>query len=140
VNSRRKGVAELTITPEFDNDTSGIKADERRILDLLYVGLNDATIARRLGMGHRTVQRKVQRLMERLQANGRVALGAHAQELGLLDSAGLVPDEKDGQNRTERASDRNTHARESTFAVRTPSASLRQLHVTASGSPDHMTH
>lgn len=80
----------MTITPEFGTRTLCIESDERRILDLLYTGLNDASIARRLGVGHRTVQRKVQRLMERLQANGRVALGARAQELGLLRPVGLA--------------------------------------------------
>ncbi|RZB18103.1 winged helix-turn-helix transcriptional regulator [Streptomyces sp. F001] len=59
-------------------------ASDRKILNLLYAGLNDASIARQLAIGHRTVQRRVQRLMELLQANGRVALGARAQELGLL--------------------------------------------------------
>ncbi|WP_199807464.1 LuxR C-terminal-related transcriptional regulator [Streptomyces sp. NRRL F-5650] len=54
------------------------------ILNLLYAGFSDASIARRLGVGHRTVQRRVQRLMEQLRAKGRVALGARAQELGLL--------------------------------------------------------
>ncbi|MFF8031692.1 LuxR C-terminal-related transcriptional regulator [Streptomyces sp. NPDC016626] len=53
-------------------------------MNLLYAGLSDASIARQLDVGHRTVQRRVQRLMEQLQANGRVALGARAQELGLL--------------------------------------------------------
>jgi DNA-binding CsgD family transcriptional regulator len=120
-------VAELTITPEFDAGVSGIEADERRILDLLYAGLNDATIARRLGMGHRTVQRKVQRLMERLHANGRVALGAHAQELGLLhsaDSSQLNRTNRPASNRTaaRRVGDRTTHPRESAFPVHTPSA------------------
>ncbi|MFG2683203.1 LuxR C-terminal-related transcriptional regulator [Streptomyces sp. NPDC048392] len=56
-------------------------------MNLLYAGFSDASIARQLDIGHRTVQRRVQRLMDRLQANGRVALGARAQELGLLRSA-----------------------------------------------------
>ncbi|MDX3456141.1 helix-turn-helix transcriptional regulator [Streptomyces sp. ME02-8801-2C] len=130
-------MAELTITPDFDTSAPGIEADERRILDLLYAGLNDATIARRLGMGHRTVQRKVQRLMERLHANGRVALGAHAQKLGLLHSADApqptrpsrrttdrTPTTRTAANRAaaQRAGDRNTHSRESTFPVHTSSA------------------
>ncbi|WP_105975528.1 response regulator transcription factor [Streptomyces geranii] len=91
----------MTITPEFDADASCIEPDERRILALLYTGLNDASIARRLGVGHRTVQRKVQRLMERLQANGRVALGARAQELGLLRTAGPASRD-DGDNDIQR--------------------------------------
>ncbi|MEU5221801.1 LuxR C-terminal-related transcriptional regulator [Streptomyces toyocaensis] len=57
-------------------------------MQLLYAGLGDASIARQLDVGHRTVQRRIQRLMDHLGANGRVALGARAQELGLLRSGG----------------------------------------------------
>ena len=78
----------MTVMPEFTTRTPEIDASDQKILNLLYAGLNDASIARRIGVGHRTVQRKVQRLMERLHANGRVALGAHAQELGLLERGG----------------------------------------------------
>jgi len=60
---------------------------ELKILSLLYSGLDDASIARRLHVGHRTVQRHVQGLMIRLDAPGRVALGARAQEFGLLGRA-----------------------------------------------------
>jgi DNA-binding NarL/FixJ family response regulator len=74
----------LTVTPEINVGDPRIDANDQRILNLLYEGLNDASIARHLGVGHRTIQRKVHRLMEQLQANGRVALGARAQELGLL--------------------------------------------------------
>lgn len=81
------GEATLTVTPECDTTNPGIHPNDQKILNLLYEGLNDASIARHLGVGHRTVQRKVQRLMELLEANGRVALGARAQELGLLGSA-----------------------------------------------------
>ncbi|MFF0017628.1 helix-turn-helix domain-containing protein [Streptomyces sp. NPDC005374] len=56
------------------------------IVRLLSQGLGDAAIGRRLGIGHRTVQRRVQRVMNRWGVVGRVALGARAQELGLLDS------------------------------------------------------
>jgi DNA-binding NarL/FixJ family response regulator len=45
-------------------------------------------VARQLGIGHRTVQRRVGNLMRHLGATGRVALGARAQELGLFPSAG----------------------------------------------------
>ncbi|WP_328871570.1 helix-turn-helix domain-containing protein [Streptomyces sp. NBC_00287] len=57
------------------------------IVRMLYQGLGDAAIGRRLGIGHRTVQRRVHRLMERWNVPGRVALGARAQELGLLGPA-----------------------------------------------------
>ncbi|MGX2995131.1 LuxR C-terminal-related transcriptional regulator [Streptomyces sp. JNUCC 64] len=56
---------------------------EIRILRLLHEGLDDAAVARRLCVGHRTVQRRVHNLMKRWEVNGRVALGARAQELGV---------------------------------------------------------
>ncbi|MEU3898771.1 LuxR C-terminal-related transcriptional regulator [Streptomyces sp. NPDC045251] len=63
---------------------------ELRILRLLFEGLGEAAIGRRLGLGHRTVQRKMRGLMLRWRVKGRVALGARAHELGLLPSgAGL---------------------------------------------------
>ncbi|MEU4485924.1 helix-turn-helix transcriptional regulator [Streptomyces purpurascens] len=57
---------------------------DRDVLRLLYQGLDDATVARRLGVSHRTVQRRVQRIMTDLGVSGRFALGAKAQELGLI--------------------------------------------------------
>ncbi|MCX4660709.1 DNA-binding response regulator [Streptomyces sp. SID4919] len=58
---------------------------EIRILRLLHEGLDDAAVARRLCVGHRTVQRRVHDLMKRWEVNGRVALGARAQELGVYE-------------------------------------------------------
>ncbi|GAA4993554.1 hypothetical protein GCM10023335_01430 [Streptomyces siamensis] len=81
----------MTVTPELDVNKPRIEANDQKILNLLYAGLNDASIARHLGVGHRTIQRKVHRLMELLEANGRVALGARAQELGLLVGASRQP-------------------------------------------------
>ncbi|MFJ6729587.1 LuxR C-terminal-related transcriptional regulator [Streptomyces sp. NPDC091281] len=75
----------MSTTPTWKKNAPQLDDNDRRILRHLYSGLSDASIARHLGVGHRTIQRKVQRLMEHLQANGRVALGARAQELGLLD-------------------------------------------------------
>ncbi|MFC5244509.1 response regulator transcription factor [Streptomyces atrovirens] len=62
-----------------------LSQSDREIVRLLYQGLGDAAIGRRLGLGHRTVQRRVQQLMRRWEVPGRVALGARAQELGLFD-------------------------------------------------------
>ncbi|CAL9529345.1 hypothetical protein SUDANB176_04018 [Streptomyces sp. enrichment culture] len=81
----------MTTSPESFVGISQIDANDRKILNLLYAGLDDASIARRLSVGHRTVQRRIRRLMERLQANGRVALGARAQELGLLHPPRTIP-------------------------------------------------
>ncbi|MFW6690381.1 DNA-binding response regulator [Streptomyces sp. MAR4 CNX-425] len=64
-----------------------IDATGLQILRLLYFGFDDASVARRLGLGHRTVQRRVHYLMQVLGAKGRVALGARAQQLGLLTQA-----------------------------------------------------
>ncbi|MFE6038564.1 helix-turn-helix transcriptional regulator [Streptomyces sp. NPDC056452] len=58
---------------------------DRRILALLQVGLTDATIARQLGMGHRTVQRRLQTLMESVGAATRFQLGWHAAVSGWLE-------------------------------------------------------
>ncbi|MEV8015871.1 LuxR C-terminal-related transcriptional regulator [Streptomyces sp. NPDC086554] len=68
-----------------------IDATGLQILALLYKGLDDAAVARQLGIGHRTVQRKVQDLMSSLEARGRVALGAQAQRLGLLPESASGP-------------------------------------------------
>ncbi|BFO13951.1 hypothetical protein SHKM778_03390 [Streptomyces sp. KM77-8] len=57
---------------------------DRDLLALLYQGFDDATVARRLGVSHRTVQRRVRRIMSDLGVSGRFALGAKAQELGLI--------------------------------------------------------
>lgn len=63
-----------------------IEETDRKILQLLYLGLSDAGVARQLGLGHRTVQRRVGNLMVQLRVRGRVALGAKAQEIGLFSS------------------------------------------------------
>ncbi|GAA2768880.1 hypothetical protein GCM10010103_79250 [Streptomyces paradoxus] len=61
-----------------------LKDTDCKILELLYRGLSDAGVARQLGIGHRTVQRRVGKIMSQFQVRGRVALGAKAQELGLF--------------------------------------------------------
>lgn len=55
-----------------------------RILELLARGYDDARVGYRVGLSHRSVQRRVQWLMTYLGANGRVALGAKAHAVGLL--------------------------------------------------------
>ncbi|MGW0781000.1 helix-turn-helix transcriptional regulator [Streptomyces sp. NPDC002913] len=61
---------------------------DREIVALLYTGLTDAAIARQLGMGHRTVQRRLRVLMDEVGAATRFQLGWHAARAGWLD----VPD------------------------------------------------
>lgn len=55
-----------------------------QILELMGKGFPDSAIGNKLSLGHRTVQRRVQRMMERTGANGRFALGIRISELGLL--------------------------------------------------------
>ncbi|MFJ8111088.1 helix-turn-helix domain-containing protein [Streptomyces sp. NPDC096132] len=57
------------------------------ILRLMRNGLPDKAIAQHLALGHRTVQRRVNRLMEDLEARGRFALGLRVSEIGLLNEA-----------------------------------------------------
>lgn len=63
----------------------GLDALDRQLLALLHVGLTDAAIARQLGMGHRTVQRRLSALMTRANASTRFQLGSHAARAGWLD-------------------------------------------------------
>ncbi|MFB7372103.1 hypothetical protein ACFC0D_19925 [Streptomyces sp. NPDC056222] len=58
---------------------------DRQIVALLHVGLTDSAIARQLGMGHRTVQRRLHALMDAVGAATRFQLGWHAAESGWLD-------------------------------------------------------
>ncbi|MFC9624163.1 hypothetical protein ACFTXM_30685 [Streptomyces sp. NPDC056930] len=64
---------------------AGLDTIDRQIVSLLYVGLTDAAIARQLGMGHRTVQRRLQSLMAEVGAATRFQLGWHAACSGWLD-------------------------------------------------------
>ncbi|MEE1927534.1 helix-turn-helix transcriptional regulator [Streptomyces sp. TRM 70351] len=74
----------MTISPKTDEI-------DLRILSLLCDGLSDAAVGRRLGIGHRTVQRRVGRMMTVLGVSGRVALGAKAERLGWFDVAAARP-------------------------------------------------
>ncbi|MET9220138.1 MULTISPECIES: helix-turn-helix domain-containing protein [unclassified Streptomyces] len=53
-----------------------------RILSLLLAGLTDASAAKQLDLGLRTVQRRVKRLMEIAEVTTRLQLGWHAYERG----------------------------------------------------------
>ncbi|MGW2281221.1 helix-turn-helix transcriptional regulator [Streptomyces sp. NPDC001770] len=83
-------------TAAVAEDASGTLLDpaDRRILALLHLGLTDSAIARQLGMGHRTVQRRLQRLMAQVKASTRFQLGWHAARNGWLED---VPGTAGGQ-------------------------------------------
>ncbi|MFB6818429.1 helix-turn-helix transcriptional regulator [Streptomyces sp. NPDC056347] len=68
-----------------------IAAVDRQIVALLHVGLTDAAIARQLGMGHRTVQRRLHTLMDEVGAATRFQLGWYAARAGWLPDAADNP-------------------------------------------------
>jgi sugar-specific transcriptional regulator TrmB/DNA-binding transcriptional ArsR family regulator len=70
--------------------SSGVSEEERsapdgtdlEVLSLLLAGLTDASVAKQLDLGLRTVQRRVKRLMELTGVTTRLQLGWHAYERG----------------------------------------------------------
>ena len=58
--------------------------EDRELLRLLDRGFKDEAIARYLGLGLRTVRRRVARLMDQLGIDSRFQLGAAAERAGLL--------------------------------------------------------
>jgi sugar-specific transcriptional regulator TrmB len=65
-----------------EEDPDGPDAADLEILSLLLAGLTDASVAKQLGVGLRTVQRRVRRLMELAGVTTRLQLGWHAHERG----------------------------------------------------------
>jgi len=76
-------LAESTIL--WGDDVVGLYSDDvdLEILRMMRQGLADQAIAQRLGVGHRTVQRRIQLMMDRAEARGRFALGVRIGELGV---------------------------------------------------------
>ncbi|MFI5975310.1 helix-turn-helix domain-containing protein [Streptomyces sp. NPDC051452] len=60
----------------------GPDATDLQVLSLLLAGLTDASVAKQLGLGLRTVQRRVKRLMELAGVTTRLQLGWHACDRG----------------------------------------------------------
>ncbi|WP_073951319.1 helix-turn-helix transcriptional regulator [Streptomyces kebangsaanensis] len=60
----------------------GPDATDLEVLSLLLAGLTDASVAKQLDLGLRTVQRRVKRLMELTGVTTRLQLGWHAYERG----------------------------------------------------------
>ena len=68
-----------------ERGTPGLEQDvETRLLTLLGTGFKDEAIARYLGIGVRTVRRRVAALMEEHGVHTRFQLGAVAERRGLL--------------------------------------------------------
>ncbi|WP_411081249.1 helix-turn-helix domain-containing protein [Streptomyces sp. cmx-18-6] len=67
---------------EVREDGPGPDTTDLEILSLLLAGLTDASVARQLDLGLRTVQRRVKGLMELTGVSTRLQLGWHAYERG----------------------------------------------------------
>ncbi|MER5362199.1 helix-turn-helix domain-containing protein [Streptomyces sp. NPDC002785] len=66
----------------LEEDSTGPDATDLEILSLLLAGLTDASVAKQLELGLRTVQRRVKGLMELTGVSTRLQLGWHAYERG----------------------------------------------------------
>ncbi|MFD3513775.1 helix-turn-helix domain-containing protein [Streptomyces sp. NPDC058657] len=76
----------LGVSPgEFVEDGEFPDGLDLRILSLLLAGLTDASVAKQLELGLRTVQRRVKRLMEVAGVSTRLQLGWHAYERGWVE-------------------------------------------------------
>ena len=65
-----------------EHDPDGPDSTDLQVLSLLLAGLTDASVAKQLDLGLRTVQRRVKRLMELTGVTTRLQLGWHAYERG----------------------------------------------------------
>ncbi|MEV0170201.1 helix-turn-helix domain-containing protein [Streptomyces sp. NPDC050803] len=65
-----------------EEEPDGPDATDLEVLSLLLAGLTDASVAKQLDLGLRTVQRRVKRLMELTGVSTRLQLGWHAYERG----------------------------------------------------------
>ncbi|MBM9506941.1 helix-turn-helix domain-containing protein [Actinacidiphila acididurans] len=70
-----------------EEGVGGPDATDLQILSLLLAGLTDASAAKQLDLGLRTVQRRVKRLMELAGVTTRLQLGWHAYERGWVARA-----------------------------------------------------
>ncbi|WP_051325823.1 TrmB family transcriptional regulator [Glycomyces tenuis] len=61
---------------------AGLDDDDALLLSLLIAGLTDQSIASKLGIGLRTVQRRVRDLMDLAEVDTRIQLGWHAAKRG----------------------------------------------------------
>ncbi|MFE9093357.1 helix-turn-helix domain-containing protein [Streptomyces sp. NPDC007264] len=65
-----------------EREPDGPDGTDLEVLSLLLAGLTDASVAKQLDLGLRTVQRRVKRLMELTGVTTRLQLGWHAYERG----------------------------------------------------------
>ncbi|MFJ4784964.1 helix-turn-helix domain-containing protein [Streptomyces sp. NPDC088794] len=71
-----------------EESPDGPDTTDLEVLSLLLAGLTDASVAKQLDLGLRTVQRRVKRLMELTGVTTRLQLGWHAYERGWVTRDG----------------------------------------------------
>ncbi len=71
-----------------EQQPDGPDATDLEVLSLLLAGLTDASVAKQLGLGLRTVQRRVKRLMELTGVTTRLQLGWQVYERGWVSREG----------------------------------------------------
>ncbi|MFG2654497.1 TrmB family transcriptional regulator [Streptomyces sp. NPDC048425] len=81
-NSARPLLLSASGEVEEEPQTEGPDETDLLLLSLMLTGLTDRAVAARLGLGLRTVQRRLQRLMEVAEVSTRMQLGWHAFERG----------------------------------------------------------
>lgn len=81
-NSARPLLLSASGEVEAEPQTEGPDETDLLLLSLMLTGLTDRAVAARLGLGLRTVQRRVQRLMEVAEISTRMQLGWYAFERG----------------------------------------------------------
>lgn len=69
--------------------SSELRAEDERLIDLMALGLKDEAIARTLGTSLRTVRRRIAALMDEEGVETRFQLGAALQSRGRLSAGGL---------------------------------------------------
>ena len=74
-------------SPEASSSAPGAPPEHRQLLALLAAGLKDGAIARKLGIGLRTVHRRVAALMHDLGADTRYQAGLQAARRGWYDDS-----------------------------------------------------
>jgi hypothetical protein len=74
----------LPVHPESECPAEPLSADDRRLLSMLVTGAKDEAIARELDIGVRTLGRRMQRLLQLLDAETRFQAGIQASRRGWI--------------------------------------------------------
>lgn len=84
-----------------EGDPEDISPRDRNILSLLSGGLSDESVARQLGVGVRTVQRRINLLMERLNARTRFQVALLASKKGWIGAPTATGPSESGGGKDE---------------------------------------